>query len=531
MATKFLGIKKGYQAMVALMELMQNGTVTQQELSRLSVNIFRFSQARAMSTVEDFLRNRSSWNDVMRSKVKWDCFSAWNEVDYKTTAKAAYAFIRSQGSLFPPVALGRLLDSAPGGWILRNKKYDKLELMVRSSLLRNLLNVNTKVVKSLLTGEGYGRFFDNIGSYYSGCGLHWHKLGEEECKSPETEQRECCRVRAFLGENLGEVMGIMSHRGGPISCSIEEERNVEDYRKGLASLNFPRLEDNSSTVKQAFVPEIYHSAFLGRSDYSHRCKFSKMYSMRGVSFTFNSVPFWQMYMDLPSSRAFYENVHKKSPDCGDLREEPYASIAGPSNSFLLLLAAPASGLDIALHSPFIPADIGRMSLRVHPNHVHTIMVTPYVTNFDKNVQRKMSLEEESGSKALECFSGQNHLAFFKHYSQAGCLLECNVMRAYGKCGCIPWNFPRMNESALLCKSGLGNGMFSAGCFEEAMSRHPDVTECSCPVECNAVHYMTSVDTKVFKIKKVAINLLKLDISRCQTLSGSAKQAGCGAEPA
>ncbi len=89
MATKFLGIKKGYQAMVALMELMQNGTVTQQELSRLSVNIFRFSQARAMSTVEDFLRNRSSWNDVMRSKVKWDCFSAWNEVDYKTTAKAA----------------------------------------------------------------------------------------------------------------------------------------------------------------------------------------------------------------------------------------------------------------------------------------------------------------------------------------------------------------------------------------------------------------------------------------------------------
>jgi len=44
-------------------------------------------------------------------------------------------------------------------------------------------------------------------------------------------------------------------------------------------------------------------------------------------------------------------------------------------------------------------------------------------------------------------NGVPFMMYSDKYSQSNCIAECNFLVAAQECGCIPWNYPRLNISA------------------------------------------------------------------------------------
>ena len=106
---------------------------------------------------------------------------------------------------------------------------------------------------------------------------------------------------------------------------------------------------------------------------------------------------------------------------------------------------PYKPFKVSIHDPLTIADLRSTGVEVEPGYLSTFLITPsqIVTS-----QTVMALKEER----RECRFKKEHekLKIFQEYSQVSCIFECQINFAFGKCGCIPWDYPHPGDRKPVC---------------------------------------------------------------------------------
>ena len=93
-------------------------------------------------------------------------------------------------------------------------------------------------------------------------------------------------------------------------------------------------------------------------------------------------------------------------------------------------------------------------------------------------------------------------SLFKIYSQANCEYECYVKKSFDFCGCIPWDFIKVDESAPECD------IFGRTCFFHAIEKlkHDQSVYCPhCIEECHHISFRTRITKSTpLALKKVGL---------------------------
>ena len=114
-------------------------------------------------------------------------------------------------------------------------------------------------------------------------------------------------------------------------------------------------------------------------------------------------------------------------------------------------------------------------------------------------ERKCKLEHEVDVDSI-----------FRLYSLSNCKYECHVLKAYEICGCRPWDFMHMNNSAPECDS------FGRTCFYRAMKtiKHNSTKSCpQCIDECDKFTFHSKVtESHLIQMSNVG-NLMFCDQKR------------------
>ena len=151
---------------------------------------------------------------------------------------------------------------------------------------------------------------------------------------------------------------------------------------------------------------------------------------------------------------------------------------------------------LSVHDPLTIADLIGTGVDIMPGYISTFIISPSQSITNKNTKH---LPKEK----RQCqFKGENeNLHLFKDYRQGNCLFECQLLSAFDKCGCIPWDYPFMNESMAICDK------FGRLCFQTFLVDHKTISKCNqsqCENDCVSTRYSYSV----YSTKIDAISLCK-----------------------
>ena len=81
--------------------------------------------------------------------------------------------------------------------------------------------------------------------------------------------------------------------------------------------------------------------------------------------------------------------------------------------------------------------------------------------------------------------------FDRNYSEKACEFQCHLQLAKEECGCVPWNYPQIEEKINeICD---GPGTF---CFENAMQSGFGQSQCDCLSNCDETIF--SINENKFK---------------------------------
>lgn len=82
-------------------------------------------------------------------------------------------------------------------------------------------------------------------------------------------------------------------------------------------------------------------------------------------------------------------------------------------------------------------------------------------------------------------------SIFRFYSQKSCKFECRLRQAEKECGCIPWDYPQLDENIELICDGI-----KTACFQNAMKGYNE-TSCQCDPDCEGLVF--AISENKFKI--------------------------------
>ena len=124
-----------------------------------------------------------------------------------------------------------------------------------------------------------------------------------------------------------------------------------------------------------------------------------------------------------------------------------------------------------------------------PGYISTFIISPSQSITNKNTKH---LPKEKRQCQFKDENGNVHL--FKDYRQGNCLFECQLLSAFDKCGCIPWDYPFLNDSMAICDK------FGRHCFQSFLVDDETITKCNqsqCENDCVSTRYSYSVySTKI-----------------------------------
>lgn len=175
-----------------------------------------------------------------------------------------------------------------------------------------------------------------------------------------------------------------------------------------------------------------------------------------------------------------------------------SSDGGSSDGIHMLLQIPPNVGDhpdqeysfkIAIHDPMSLPDLRSAGtvLDIKPGYSTTIHITP---SFEVTSSSTKSMPEQERNCRFASESDDSQL--FKRYSRVGCLLECQMKKAYQACNCIPWNYPHFLGNQTICHR------YTQECFEDVMNTNMNLDHCSCPYDCSLTTYSFSVTQDIIK---------------------------------
>ncbi len=460
--------------MVRLLEQSQEKI----DLKHLVAEIFRIPKSLALTKIEDFFQ------EYGRNLTQTSISRATSALFNSSMQSTIFAFVASQGNLSPKVSLGTFIYiesmlkyKSPGG-------FDPKAIEVKN-VLENLLSNKTSFTDIMQIA--LGGYKSNAIKEFMKCDPLL-KNGLSQCiLHKNNTEFKCCNLFNNTLSHYETFLRVMKYSMRPVTFDIQDKSYVTDLEEAMAVLPYQRQD--TKVFMQGREPKIFQSRYFGKrenSDSSTACHFSNIYSKGGISSTFNSPFFWNIYKENYFTRAFFKQLYEKESFCQQsLAAGPlHASSHGQQYAFEAIIPATETGGEvIELHSPFDIPDLNARPIYISQGKTYTITVTPSKTEVGKK------LGKEDFAK-LGCFAGEDHnLTLFKDYGQSQCLFECQMRLAVRQCGCIPWNYPHIDHEVPVCLEHQHR------IFKEAfLLAEEDHDACDCPPACNRIHYTYHIDT-------------------------------------
>ncbi|TRY70190.1 hypothetical protein TCAL_17274 [Tigriopus californicus] len=366
---------------------------------------------------------------------------------------------------------------------------------------------------------------------HSGAEIIYQTLWEEHVYSKSRNQSSppcddanhsllisnCCKVLTFLNQNIRPVLQVIKYSIQSPTMMQSLEEHESDFGHTSLFPNYPQIRAPNAKEKlkikerlkygrpPSFSPQIsmmrnprsrvFVCYFGDKKGFPSpfECEgFYRKIGNQGLTFTYNGGKFWDHYQVTPTSTLFYECLLSDNKnEKGQAQRYPGTKDRGNTFSMILRLdpdlelvqhrhSQLASSFKLNLHDPLDVPDFQSSFIEIKPMYEYTINVVPFLTSVSKDF-------EKLDQRYRECrlLTETKGLRFFKHYTQTGCIYECQINYARAKCGCTPWNVPNLHSNWRLCD------FYGNSCFQYVLSSL-DTSECDCPVNCNLGRYEYSV---------------------------------------
>ncbi len=476
----------GLQRFGAFPEILGNATdETMAEFRGLAKQVFRRSAQEAISHIDSFIARHINYT------LSYNCHGPYSGLSKDVVVKIL-AMLIAQGGATRPIPLGQLLDyqlsysSWSYPWDPELQKvvhllYPVLELLFPGSNLRL-----TKPNEYLLASHGASSIVWAPHGWPDtrNCTVFLAIMSQINTNRQEdfcAQDEECCKVQAEIAASYPSVLKLMKFSLQPHTWARQEARDLEEITEGIETLGYP----SKATIFTATNPAIYASVLHGVGEEVSAPTFRRSFSNKGISFTFNADPFWHIFKDMPSTNAFYEEVHAVKGTREEDEQLPiHPQANGPLFALEMLINTPDTGRLIAVHQPSVLPDLINEPIEIYPGNTYDVLITPSVTQIEDEV-KKMNPYSKNCISALN----ENHLKMFRNYSKSACMLECKLTRAAEACGCIPWDYPRINDTVPICH------FYTKLCFREEMAKGVTPSECSCLNDCDSVSYTRDIIVK------------------------------------
>ena len=148
---------------------------------------------------------------------------------------------------------------------------------------------------------------------------------------------------------------------------------------------------------------------------------------------------------------------------------------------------------VSVHDPLMVADLIGTGVDIKPGYTSTFIITPSQSITNRNTKHL-----PQGKRKCQFKDENEDFSLFKEYRQGNCIFQCQIETSFEKCGCMPWDYPFLNESSMaMCDK------FGRLCFQRRMVDPETITKCNrsqCENDCISTRYSYSVySTKIDEI--------------------------------
>ena len=129
---------------------------------------------------------------------------------------------------------------------------------------------------------------------------------------------------------------------------------------------------------------------------------------------------------------------------------------------------------VGIHDPLHVPDL---TVSIEPGYKTSVVITPSQIVTSPNTKH-LSKEE----RRCQFHDENEDLIIFKVYTEANCNFECKLKIAFDKCQCVPWDYPKLNDSMVTCDR------FGRICFKRILELPQTTKNCSCLSDCTTTMY-------------------------------------------
>ncbi len=362
-----------------------------------------------------------------------------------------------------------------------------LDTLAKEAFKKNFNNLETQVssgIDNLITQEGVSvtEFLDYLLSpvtdYYS---------QEEIDKIDETVSQLYYK----------ELLQIAKYALTPLQTGMTEQGKVKDMQE-----TFLKPVNRTYGKKSSFsnvLPVLLHCN-IGNEKNNTKCPTAvTTFSKSGIGYSLNTEDFFKIYKPSPSRETFCQEINERTDQTmclagtsNDTKKVEVIKSHGKSFSMRLLLNTPKESWlkwkipKLAIHASHSVPDTTDNYIEPSPGTHTTVVVTPHVTETDLSLLSEDKLVRGCHSQEHD----GNPLKLYQNYTKDNCVFECQMKRSTDVCGCVPWNYPKLDEEEKTCS------IKGTVCFKEQLAISEEVADCShCLDECNKTDYEYTVHTK------------------------------------
>ena len=212
---------------------------------------------------------------------------------------------------------------------------------------------------------------------------HLDRTTENLCDYHHAQREECCQLQEAVSSNYTRVLKIMKYFHQAVARHVTERSDKADLE---------RLTKTLGNVKPRGVynhdPTVVACKY-GRTKLSTDCDFfSRWLTAGGMGYTFNHVPFWDMFTETEANKVFFNEMYAKE-NLTRQEEGIPRNIVSMGSAFSFELMAKFQdyrGARLMVHSPWELPEEGDSGLRLEAGRTYTIKLVPSAITTDGAAQ-------------------------------------------------------------------------------------------------------------------------------------------------
>ncbi len=312
----------------------------------------------------------------------------------------------------------------------------------------------------------------------------------------EDQMRQSGREK--VSRQYNAVLKVAKYKMHPVQSQMTELARVGDMEHCLDRIDVSYGRKSPRSFVN-YSPVLLHCRF-GDEDESKDCEPAMVsFTESGLGYTINGESFFQLYKESSQMETFCKEIVQRTDVDMCMRNQlkldkdpTLIKTNGSKFAVRLVLNTPQKTRyswftkRLAIHSPHSISDSAGTGFEPIAGTHTTVVVTPHVTETDASLLAK--------DKSVRMCHSQEHdgnsLKLFRNYTKDNCLYECHVEDSINKCGCVPWNFPKLDEHVRTCSH------VEVACFERERSLSKRNNKClHCMDECYKIDYEYTIHTK------------------------------------